>query len=195
VWGVEPSDEAARASISSLGLDPDRVHVATLEEAQFPLESFDLITMSHVLEHLHDPLAALERVGSWLKPTGCLKIWCPNYDSQERRIFGRNWFALDVPRHLYHFTPATVTELIRAAALVPLEIVPEPQTVTLTKSVSLTFDAARGRRSSSDYSRFLHYLLMPLGSLALAAGSGGSMAITCRRSVHSETRHSSTRRA
>ena len=177
VWGVEPGVEAGQASIALLGLDPDRVRLTTLEEADFPSETFDLVTMSHVLEHLHDPLAALKKVNTWLKPTGRLKLWCPNYDSLERRIFGRYWLGLDVPRHLYHFTPASLAALLATAGFVPLKVVPEPQTATLTGSVVLAFDALRGRRGSPGAARLLHYLLMPVGSLALAAGSGGSIAV------------------
>lgn len=181
VWGIEPGTDAAQASISGLGLDPDRVRTMTVEEVEFPPATFDLITMSHVLEHLPDPLAVLREVGSWLKPAGLLKLWCPNYDSLERRIFGRYWLGLDLPRHLYHFTPKTLTSLLGAAGLHPLEIVPEPQTATLTGSVTFVFRAIRGRSGSHQHSGLLHYLLMPIGSLALAAGSGGSMAITCGR--------------
>jgi SAM-dependent methyltransferase len=181
VWGVEPGVEAAQASITSLGLDRERISMMTVEEADFAPETFDLITMSHVLEHSHDPVAALQKVGRWLKPSGRLKLWCPNYASLERRIFGRYWLGLDLPRHLYHFTPRTLTSLVRAAGLLPLEIVPEPQTATLTGSVTLVFRAIRGRSGSYDHPRLLHYLLMPVGSLALAAGGGGSMAITCGR--------------
>jgi len=180
VWGIEPGIDAARASIAWLGLDRDRIQVISVEEADFDPDAFDLITMSHVLEHLHDPVAVLRKVGTWLKPTGYLKLWCPNYNSLERPVFGRYCFGLDLPRHLYHFTPITLKSLVQAAGFQPLEIVPEPQTASLTGSVSLVANALARRYKPYNQPRLLHYALMPIGSIALAAGIGGSMEILCR---------------
>ena len=58
----------------------------------------------HVLEHMPDPAAALERVRSWLAPSGVLLVAVPNLDSLQARLAGPKWFHLDLPRHRTHFT-------------------------------------------------------------------------------------------
>jgi 2-polyprenyl-3-methyl-5-hydroxy-6-metoxy-1,4-benzoquinol methylase len=72
----------------------------TLDHAQF-----DLICAWMVFEHLHDPMAAFERCWGWLKPGGWLAFSVPDCGNWQLRTFQANWFALQVPTHLYHFTP------------------------------------------------------------------------------------------
>jgi SAM-dependent methyltransferase len=71
----------------------------TLEHAQF-----DLICAWMVFEHLHDPIEAFERCFGWLKPGGWLAFSVPDCGNWQFRTFQANWFALQVPTHLYHFT-------------------------------------------------------------------------------------------
>lgn len=111
VWGVEMDGAAARKAAARAG-SAERVLVGTLADADYPEHGFDLITASHVLEHLHDPLTALERMRGWLRPGGRIQIWVPNIDSLESRLFGPHWSGLDAPRHLYHFSPATVSGML-----------------------------------------------------------------------------------
>ncbi len=76
-------------------------------------EPFDAISIWHVLEHLPDPKAALLAARRLLKPEGILAIAVPNYGSAQRKLFGRDWFHLDLPRHLFHFTPESLGRLLR----------------------------------------------------------------------------------
>jgi SAM-dependent methyltransferase len=80
---------------------------------------FDLILMFHVLEHLDDPAAALRACAERLRPGGRLVIAVPNYASWQSRYARDRWFHLDVPRHLFHFTPASLARLLREAGLAP----------------------------------------------------------------------------
>jgi len=77
--------------------------------------SFDVVTMWHSLEHVHHPLAILREAYRLLVPGGKLIVATPNIDSLPFRTFQRSWFGLDLPRHLTHFTPATLTMMLRAA--------------------------------------------------------------------------------
>src|SRR5207245_1005319 len=95
VAGLEP-DHAAASQARRRDL---AVEVGTAETADFPAESFDAITLSHVIEHLHDPHVALERCARWLKPHGVLWLATPDLDSAGQRRYGRDWLALDPPRH------------------------------------------------------------------------------------------------
>ena len=70
-----------------------------------PLEDafFDVVSIWHVLEHVRNPSTTLRTIARILKPGGVLALAVPNYSSLQRILFGRHWFHLDCPRHLYHF--------------------------------------------------------------------------------------------
>lgn len=94
------------------------VHEGLLEQLDspdgsgFPDEPFDAITLWHVLEHLAEPRTALRTVHRWLRPEGVLVIEVPDSASWTLQWCGAQWFPLDVPRHLQHFTPRTLEELL-----------------------------------------------------------------------------------
>lgn len=79
------------------------VHVGDLVDLDLPAESFDVITLWHVFEHLRAPDAALEKIHRLLKPGGLLFLSMPNHESWQAWRFGTNWFHLDPPRHLHGF--------------------------------------------------------------------------------------------
>ena len=75
---------------------------------QLQKESFDAITLWHVLEHVHELHPYVEQLKDLLKPSGKLIIAVPNYTSKDATIYKENWAAYDVPRHLYHFSPKSM---------------------------------------------------------------------------------------
>lgn len=77
--------------------------------------SFDLITMWHVLEHLHNPAEDLRRVRRLLAGGGTLLIEVPNSDSVTAKLFRADWFQWDLPRHLSHFTPISLRRMLEEA--------------------------------------------------------------------------------
>ena len=89
----------------------EAVH-GTVESASFNNSSFDVITMSASLEHVTDPLQTLTTVHRLLRPNGELIISVPRADSWLARLAGPHWFPLDLPRHLYHFTPKSLENLL-----------------------------------------------------------------------------------
>ena len=107
--GVEISEEAAA------GVDPRAdVRIAPdLYEAGYETNSMDAVIMWHVLEHLPQPGQTIAEIRRILRPGGRLILAVPNYDSWQSRWAGADWFHLDLPRHLYHFTPDTLTLLLR----------------------------------------------------------------------------------
>jgi 2-polyprenyl-3-methyl-5-hydroxy-6-metoxy-1,4-benzoquinol methylase len=78
VSGVEPNRGYADYSVREYGL---AVQVGFIQDRTFPLQSFDLITMWHVLEHTEDPGAVLAQLRSWLKPDGILVVEVPNVEA------------------------------------------------------------------------------------------------------------------
>lgn len=78
-------------------------------------EQFDLILMHQVLEHLADPIAGLRRIRNALAPGGVLIGEVPNWNSPWRRVFGRFWGGMQVPRHQSFFEEASLNDVLRAA--------------------------------------------------------------------------------
>jgi SAM-dependent methyltransferase len=70
--------------------------------------SYDAVTMSHVIEHVYDPLAPLQECHRLIKPGGKLVVLTPNIDSFGHRNYGADWVALDPPRHLLLFSPVSL---------------------------------------------------------------------------------------
>ncbi|HKY71404.1 MAG TPA: class I SAM-dependent methyltransferase [Nitrospira sp.] len=110
--GIEISEIAAAHARE---LTKGQIHTGTVESASFPPGSFDLVLMSHSLEHLPSPVDALRRIHSFLKDDGLLVVHVPNVHSLEFKLFGRWWFPLDPPRHFYHFDRASLSDALARA--------------------------------------------------------------------------------
>ncbi|HVN94215.1 MAG TPA: class I SAM-dependent methyltransferase [Terracidiphilus sp.] len=114
LYGIEMSDVVARYAESVSGA---KVFVGDILEAPFAPASFDVITCFHVFEHLYQPLAVLKKVAEWLKPGGIFYFMVPNIDSAGERIFRSYWYALELPRHLFHFSPRSLQKLAERSGL------------------------------------------------------------------------------
>ena len=112
VTGVEPEPDAARWAREQFGL---AVYTGGWEALPAGAADFDLITMWHVLEHLPEPLSILKQIRDRLTPAGKLLIALPNPSSPDAVIYRSEWVALDAPRHLWHFTPASLARLAAKA--------------------------------------------------------------------------------
>jgi SAM-dependent methyltransferase len=110
VHGVEPNAEAAAYARSRLRLD---VFNGELVQARFPACYFDLVTLWHVLEHVHQPRQMLLEAARITRPGGMLVLALPNPDSLEARLFGPFWAGWDVPRHLYIFPVPVISKMLR----------------------------------------------------------------------------------
>ncbi len=115
--GLEVDEAAVRASRAS-GVG---VELGTVEEAPFDPGSFDAITLSHVVEHLHDPVASLRACCRLLRPNGVLWLATPNLDSPGHRRFGANWFGLDPPRHVVLFEIHSLDQALAEAGFVRVQ--------------------------------------------------------------------------
>lgn len=109
VHGVEINPVAVRHARETLGLP---VFEGDLLQSPYPPAHFDVLSMWWYLEHIPNPRAILEKARQLLQPQGELYIGVPNWASFEARLFGAAWYHLDAPRHLYLFSPATLTKLL-----------------------------------------------------------------------------------
>jgi 2-polyprenyl-3-methyl-5-hydroxy-6-metoxy-1,4-benzoquinol methylase len=120
--GIEPNEKARRFAIEEFGL-------TVFDESKlddFSPATFDVITMWHVLEHVHKLNERMQMVKHLLKPDGTLIIAVPDCNSWDAFEYKDSWAAYDLPRHLYHFTPASLKMLVNkngfyAAGIIPLK--------------------------------------------------------------------------
>ena len=75
--------------------------------------SYDAVVFNHVLEHVPAPRAYVHKALTLLKPDGLLLVAVPNVDSLSRLVFGKYWMHLDAPRHLFQFSPRTLSDIIQ----------------------------------------------------------------------------------
>jgi 2-polyprenyl-3-methyl-5-hydroxy-6-metoxy-1,4-benzoquinol methylase len=80
-----------------------------------PNITFDIISLWHSLEHLPQPEEVIEKTHDLLTSKGVLIVAVPNFSSHDRLHYKNNWAALDVPRHLWHFTPEGLEEMFSKA--------------------------------------------------------------------------------
>lgn len=124
VTGIEINDDARTYSIVKSGINA----IAPGEVKKIPSGSADCVTFWHVLEHLYDPAGWLEEVRRILTSDGKCIIALPNFSSADARWFGNRWAALDVPRHLWHFSPEALNHFV------------SKQGFTLEKTAALPLD-------------------------------------------------------
>ena len=120
VTALEPDASSRKKAFEnySINLLPiDQLY--SLEDAQF-----DVITLWHVLEHVHDLKKQITAFKRLLKPTGRLIIAVPNYTSFDAQFYNKFWAAYDVPRHLYHFSPKAMRYLMNEFELKVMNIKP-----------------------------------------------------------------------
>jgi 2-polyprenyl-3-methyl-5-hydroxy-6-metoxy-1,4-benzoquinol methylase len=109
--GTEYSQELADAARTTYDIP---VHVQpSLAECRFSTESFDLVSVYHVLEHVENPFVTLAEIRRILKTDGVLHVEVPNLNSAQARVGRGRWFHLDTPRHLWHFDTRTLENLLR----------------------------------------------------------------------------------
>lgn len=108
ITGLEPDDTARQKAAELYALQP------MSPEKLFELQpaSFNAITLWHVLEHVHELHAYIKQLANLIAPGGKIIIAVPNYTSKDASIYNECWAAYDVPRHLYHFSPASVRRLL-----------------------------------------------------------------------------------
>lgn len=120
VTGLEPDNDAR-----AVGKQLYNIELSDINQFyQLPANTFDAITMWHVLEHVHDLQGYIAQLKVLLKEKGKLFIAVPNYTSKDASIYKEHWAAYDVPRHLYHFSPQSMQTLTEKHGLKILQYKP-----------------------------------------------------------------------
>jgi 2-polyprenyl-3-methyl-5-hydroxy-6-metoxy-1,4-benzoquinol methylase len=138
VVGLDPDPEAA-ANASRQGLT---VHQGGIEYFQGQSGLFDVITLNHVIEHVHEPVEVLKACRTLLKPGGRLWLETPNIDGFGHARFQKNWRGLETPRHLVLFNRRSIREALVSAGFPPPQDCARPSACAGTFKAS--FAMARG---------------------------------------------------
>jgi 2-polyprenyl-3-methyl-5-hydroxy-6-metoxy-1,4-benzoquinol methylase len=141
VTGVEFDPTAAANTAARYGLN---VLTGTLEDARFASESFDFISMFHVIEHLPDPLATLRECHRVLRPGRRIMLRTPNFDSLTRREFGKFWRGVEAPRHLCLFNGASLKHALQTAGFRVVRATTIPTATRYYVQSSMLIKAAQG---------------------------------------------------
>ena len=120
-WNVTglDSSEAVVARLCDIGMS---AYVGTLPHPLWSDAYFEAITMWQSLEHVHQPLEVLRAAFRLLTSGGKLVVTVPNFAGFGSHWFGPNWYGLDAPRHLTHFTPETLHRMLNQAGFTQIEI-------------------------------------------------------------------------
>lgn len=118
VAGVDFDPAAAAAARATHGVD---VQVGTIDEVVASGRCFDVVTASHVIEHVPDPLQFLTQCRRLLNRGGSVVLRTPNAASVGHRRYSQAWRGLEPPRHLHIFTPAALVSAARAAGFDQIE--------------------------------------------------------------------------
>lgn len=137
--GVEPDPQAV-ARCRSQGLDVIQGDIAALGDTA---SRFDLITLSHVIEHVHDPRWVLQQCHRLLRPGGTLWLETPNLLARGHALFGPHWRGLETPRHLVLFNPASLQQALASTGFGEVTWLATPDSLAWTYEQSLRM--AQGR--------------------------------------------------
>jgi 2-polyprenyl-3-methyl-5-hydroxy-6-metoxy-1,4-benzoquinol methylase len=138
VAGIEASRDAAKVARERHGLE---IREGNIEEVDLP-DTYDAITMQHIIEHVREPVRVLGATRVALKPGGVLSIRTPNLDSLGHARFRDLWMPLDPPRHLHLFTPSTLATCVKKAGFTIVNAHTSPR---IAQGV---FDSSRAIRKS-----------------------------------------------
>ncbi|RZS99326.1 class I SAM-dependent methyltransferase [Aquimarina brevivitae] len=117
IQGTEPNAKARQlAATKNISLQSDL--------ASFTSNSFDVITLWHVLEHVSALQEYIERLNDLLKPNGTLIIAVPNFKSYDAKYYKEYWAAYDVPRHLWHFSKTAIRDIFKEKGFELIKVKP-----------------------------------------------------------------------
>jgi len=184
VCGSDISHKAARTALSRYEIP---AACASLPHLPFREGSFSVVTMFHVLEHLADPLAALEAAWHLLAPGGRLVVQTPNAACWQMLLLGERWSGLDIPRHLIDFRAEDLEGLlehsgfqVRRRKYFSLRDNPAGLATSLCPSLDPVARKVRRQREgpAKEMLKSLAYFALTVASVPLtlleAAGSAGS---------------------
>lgn len=182
-WVVEGL-EFSQSAVNSARENGLNVHQGSVLDFDGEPEKFDLITAWMVIEHIHEPITALEKIYSWLKPSGKLAISIPNAASFDFKSLEACSYGIHIPNHLHHFTPTTITGILTDAGFSNIKIHHQVTMASAIPSIGYKLrekgKALKIADALIEYPRAPHYvklLMLPISWLFSALGQTGRMTV------------------
>ena len=170
VYGIEPGkfDEEGNKEYNL------NIKNGCTENAKYNKEYFDIITLNHVLEHLSNPNETILEIKRILKKDGLFIIGVPNTNSLAFKIFGKNWYQLDIPRHFINYSDKNTRFLLERNGFKIIKIRynsrPSQFAVSLMYSINI---------KSKLIEKVLELILLPLTWLVNSLGIGDQIEVWC----------------
>ncbi len=183
-WEVHALEPAARPAGRLARDSRVRVHREPAEAMSFPPGSLDAVFAWMVVEHLEDPAAVLRKVSAALRPGGYFVFSVPNAGSWELVAFRERWYALQVPTHLWHFSPRTLRALLYMCGLRVDRIFHQKVLRNVTGSLDLVGeDSPRLVGVTRRLARVLSlsYVSFVIGTVLAAFRQGGRLTVVARK--------------
>jgi len=175
VSGVDVSVYATQIARSYYALD---VFTGELTDALYPADSFDVVVMDDLIEHVADPTLLVREAHRVLKPGGLLTLNTPNRAGLWHRLMGRRWFHYKQMEHTYFFSPVVITRLLERHGFEGITSHPS------SKIVDLNYAFGRLRYYNTSLSNLL---TRTVGRLLIASVTFpirvGEMAVFARKQV------------
>lgn len=172
VYGVEPGDFNKEDS------NKYKLNIKNLEliKSKYPKEYFDLITINHVFEHLGNPNETIKEIRRILKRKGTLIIGIPNTNSISKRIFGKNWLALDIPRHLFNYSDKNIKFLLERNGFKVLKIRYNSRPTQFVVSLYFLLNI---KKKTGIFNRILEIIFLPLTWFVNSLKIGDQIEVWC----------------
>lgn len=158
-------------------------YCGSLEEIEFS-HVYDAIILNNVLEHLPDPVQTLKRAQQLLRPRGLVFVEVPNIASFQFKIFKRFWFPLQIPQHLFHFSPASLQVISHQASLWKIWCSTFSPRISSAGYVVSIFPGLRPERIRLSWSKlllffylFLQTFFLPFALVEASAGKGSAIRV------------------
>lgn len=180
VFGIETSKEAADYA-NNLELN---VYHGPLEEAKKPnCPELNLIVGWMAVEHLHDPISAFKKLHTWSNKDTYLTFSIPNAESFEFNLFKKNWYALQVPTHVHHFTPKTINKILEMSGWKLEKVIYQRSVTNIIASIGHVLESFGCKRIGKFFLNYAHnpmklnYLLYPIALILSIFKQSGRITI------------------
>lgn len=178
VKGVDMNEQAAKQAMEYL--EEGEVWCGELTDCDFSQRSFDVISMYSAFEHIHNPSEMLCKIHNLLKDNGLLVIYLQNIDSLEFKIFGKYWYHLDIPRHLYDYSKRTLRALLLKNGFLITKILDDPDPNGIIYSLNWLFED-KGVPLHLPYNKLTYRLFLPFGVIFSRLLHNGAKILICAR--------------
>ena len=183
ISGVDFDHKAVR-SAHAMGLN---VLLGGIEQFSGKENYFDVITMGHVIEHVHDPKEILVAVNRLLKPGGTLWIETPNINSVGHYFWGRHWRGLEPPRHFVIFNHGSLRSLLDLVGFEKIEFKNRPAVYAQLAAQSEAIQNGGDVRNIAVLRK--HHIGAAFAWIKtfICPGSSEYISLTCRKKIESHT--------